>query len=87
MSKPPRPEPAYAPDSAPVSVQNVVTIQRTAKRWKSHIALSSTAFAVGIIMVGVSDPGSDAMTTGVCITPIAMFWHLWARIMIWWHHE
>ena len=61
-----------------------ITIQKTSKRIKAHIALSALTFAIGLLLVTSRD--NDTATVGGLLAFFGLIWLVVAKIAKWWNH-
>ncbi|MCD6417094.1 MAG: zinc-ribbon domain-containing protein [Planctomycetes bacterium] len=72
-----------------VGGRQVRAIEKTAKRFKAHILLSTLALLTGVVwMIGsCSASESESMSPwAMLLTVVAAIWLLAAKISAWWHH-
>ena len=74
---------------APQHGGQVVTVEKTAKRFKLAKLLSALMMIVGIILAIVNNdtPDSSGFIIGVILIPLGLVWRILTGIRIWWHHS
>ena len=73
----------------------LTTIQKTSKKFKGHIILSSFCVWIGLIwlLVGINaskqplDQGNPQLIFPMILLFLGLIWYLITKIRIWWHHE
>lgn len=91
-------ETASAQRAAPVSVRidhwPVLLIERTAKRWKSLVAISAILICAGLLLIAwaamrdprnLTDPALSVII-GAAAAGLGLFMLVFARLGAWWYH-